>query len=1378
MVSAKFDTNTPDLFEWSAARSKPPSPLSELVSPSRLPELQGPTPICREIGIWESKSSHPHLASRNALDLQLHTGGSVARLTAQVLGARGHSPGKEFDRYIDSRYSDLPNIHDVEGYFELRKTIQQLYEVLVDAKKTGKKIALVNDFDADGFTSTALFKDFLRSAGIESEVFETRRSDLARGLTTALADRIVDADANILITFDIGTENGAQFAHAKERAAKREGEKAKLTTIVLDHHDVRADLASPADIFINLCRPGWELGGAIYATAGLSFLVSKWLSEIPAKDSPFRRVNIKNLLDLSFIGTVCDMMDLVGDNRLIARLGTKVLTNTTRPGLQSLIKLLKLSSPITAEHVGIFIGPCLNAAGRLNKIDIVIEFLTTRSHSRAEELAAALFKINKDRRELQATIKEEMKKGLTPETLAAPALVLFLEKYVENGIGVVGLVAGGFGEEYLIPSFVSARDSNGNFTGSARGIRDDLNVHAVYAAPDVRPLLISGGGHNAVGGHVIAPHNRDPLREGILKNVGEQTKGLPPIRTIDWDVQVHLSQLDYMAIKNLEKFIGPFGKANPAPRFLIRGLVVESVEMWRSEHTSLFVHHASSGSFAAASASAVLWHNPSHPALVPNAVVDVVCQAAIKPFRGAKSTVRLDLLAVMESDAATKEAAHVTFTDRRVMHQDALRLGDALQDIHILEQRAPLSEEEAKKLIVNPKLISPKKIRQVNRKKRPDGSDQETLEYSKAPEADEKVTASAEGFDIAKREAENPNSRVPSLAELMKRYDLSALEGESIKETAERMKLLQFFLKNIHTNLVFQSPTGSGKTYIFLLLVAAVMSVDASATPLRGRVLIVTPQVELTDQIKRDAAKVLKLSPVVEKFESESKDADLDLEKEQENRIEPIMSLSGDLSKVERIPLYPDTEVRAFVATPQVIHNDIVKDGLYSLAQFDLVVFDEAQHINGQSSMAQVAREAAPRTRIVACSAQPAGSPEALFELTHTLDNAVFVILEGDRKRVVEEIFEVEYDAKTEEALGHLRNLARVIAQDAFIAFKDIPEFKKKLHKTLVVGGGKVPGAYGVLALIEDLSTREFSDEAAKRGLFVLKDLYQALYLYEQLACHGKFAFLHAASKRLWNFRVESIANEKQPNLRWKRVSGSLELNNAFEVLSEGTPFHRLAFLSDGGDISVLLKSYERNKKAAFDQFIAEGQKFLVEREEPDSLKLAQLEENIENCLACMPTRQHLVFAELNIVTDFIEARLNHRLKEVAIGVREYDEHIPQRTQAFVALRFVGKGHITGEERKQNLQKLRNHQASILTATAAAAEGHHIPGLAFGHIFNPASNPRLAIQKAGRIGRAGSGVMAIYYTKGSLEELRHWRCKANIRRLNKMKKYKAELPLE
>ena len=449
----------------------------------------------------------------------------------------------------------------------LMKDVDKAVEILRTKIAENKKIRIIGDYDIDGVTATCILLKGLKRLGAQVDTCIPDRIKDGYGLHEQLIDQAAEDGIDTIVTCDNGIAAADEIADARRRG---------MTVVLTDHHDVpfrdnengREWFIPCADAVINpkqqacpypnknICGAvvAWKLIWALYEKAGVD------------------KSEILDFTELAAIATVGDVMDLQGENRIIVKHGLRQLSETTRPGLQALIRVNNLEgAEITAYHVGFVLGPCVNASGRLDTAARALALLCTEDWQEAAKLAGDLYDLNQSRKAMTEQGKEQAIEKIETEGLDKDqVLVVYLPECHES---LAGIIAGRIRELYHKPVFVLTKAENG-VKGSGRSIE----AYSMYEElVKCRDLLTQFGGHPMAAGLSMVEENIRQFRKKLNGNCTLSENDLIPKVMID--VPMPISYLTEAFTEEL-KVLEPFGKGNTKPLFAQKNLCVSKLRIF------------------------------------------------------------------------------------------------------------------------------------------------------------------------------------------------------------------------------------------------------------------------------------------------------------------------------------------------------------------------------------------------------------------------------------------------------------------------------------------------------------------------------------------------------------------------------------------------------------------------------------------------------------------------------------------------------------------------------------------------------------------------------------------------------------------------------
>ncbi|HVC32156.1 MAG TPA: single-stranded-DNA-specific exonuclease RecJ [Chloroflexota bacterium] len=431
--------------------------------------------------------------------------------------------------------------------------VEQAVARLVRARDRDETVAVYGDFDVDGVTSTVLLTSCLRLVGLRAEPFVPRRDVEGYGLNSLALERLRNDGATLVVAVDCGISGSREVARASELG---------LDVIVADHHHVPATLPNAAAV-INPKQPGCTYPFKELCAVAIAYKLAQALLEHLGVGA----ARADEWLDLVALGTVADVVPLVGENRTLVLRGLPGLNPPTRVGLRALARRAGLSAgKIDSRAIAFGLAPRLNAAGRLADAQISVRLLLAQTETEAEALAEQLDATNRERQRLT----DEAVVHARESVLGAPALPKLLLVASESyPAGVVGLVAARLVEEFWRPALV-AEIADGTARGSGRGV-DGFHIAAALAR--CGDLLLRHGGHARAAGFTLAVENLDTFRQRLQSIADQELSEEDLVPRLSVDAELHLNQFDARLTELLCR-LEPFGCGNPNPLFVSRGLRV------------------------------------------------------------------------------------------------------------------------------------------------------------------------------------------------------------------------------------------------------------------------------------------------------------------------------------------------------------------------------------------------------------------------------------------------------------------------------------------------------------------------------------------------------------------------------------------------------------------------------------------------------------------------------------------------------------------------------------------------------------------------------------------------------------------------------------
>ena len=459
----------------------------------------------------------------------------------------------EQTRFLSPDYER--DLHDPFLFRDMEKVVARLGK----AKQDGEKVGIFGDFDADGITSSVLFREAMIALGIEHEVYIPHKVREGHGLNIEAIKHFKDQGVKLVVTLDCGMMN-----HAEIKAALEKG----METIIIDHHHV-PEVLPQAFAIINPKLPNETYPFRDLCGAGTTFKVVTALFQ---RFLPERMGELKWLLDVAAIGTVADVMPLIGENRAIVKYGLLVLAKTKRIGLQELIAVGRIpmneEMPPTARLIAFHIAPRINAASRMAHGKLAHDLLMERDRVKARGLALELEAYNIARQKQSQEVTTLVK--TLAETKYQDKKFIFAVG-PEYPLGIVGLVAGRVAHELGKPTCILQTEGEVS-RGSFRSI-PGLNI--IEVLEQCGEMLEKFGGHEQAAGMTIRNDRLEDFYDRFNGLVEQALIGVETVPELMIDLALHPHDCSVELIHGLET-LQPFGEGNPEPVFALEEVLLSS----------------------------------------------------------------------------------------------------------------------------------------------------------------------------------------------------------------------------------------------------------------------------------------------------------------------------------------------------------------------------------------------------------------------------------------------------------------------------------------------------------------------------------------------------------------------------------------------------------------------------------------------------------------------------------------------------------------------------------------------------------------------------------------------------------------------------------
>lgn len=445
----------------------------------------------------------------------------------------------------------------------LLKDMDRAVDQVLQALRRGEKIRVIGDYDVDGICSSYILTKGFRLLGASADTAIPHRIHDGYGLNEHLIREAADDGVGMIVTCDNGIAAAPQIALAGELG---------IRVVVTDHHEVpfetdedgkRREILPPALAVIDPKREecGYPFPGICGATVAYKLILA--LAEKSGSQALAQALD--EFLELVALSTVCDVMELKDENRILVKEGIRRLKDTKNPGLKALMAVNDLKTDrLGAYHLGFVIGPCLNATGRLDTAARALELLMSGSRAEAMSAAEELRELNDSRKNLTAQGVELAEQYIAEHGIAGDkVMVIFLPQVHES---LAGIIAGRIRERYYRPVFLLTRGEEG-VKGSGRSVE---GYHMYRAMTQVKHLFTKFGGHAMAAGLSMREEDIEPLRRALNDGCGLTEEDLAPRVHIDVPMPLDCAGED---IADEMELLEPFGAGNPKPLFAQKDLI-------------------------------------------------------------------------------------------------------------------------------------------------------------------------------------------------------------------------------------------------------------------------------------------------------------------------------------------------------------------------------------------------------------------------------------------------------------------------------------------------------------------------------------------------------------------------------------------------------------------------------------------------------------------------------------------------------------------------------------------------------------------------------------------------------------------------------------
>lgn len=482
---------------------------------------------------------------------------NISPVTARIIRNRDIFSEEEVERFLNGSFLDMYPP-------ELMLDIEDAAAIIEEQLRGGKKMRVIGDYDVDGITAAHILTKGLHALSADVDTVIPHRIKDGYGLNDQLIEEAYTDGVKTIVTCDNGIAAAPQIALAAEK---------KITVVVTDHHEVpfveedgeRQEILPPAAAVVDPKRADCTYPFKSICGAVVAYKLVELLFRHSDLEPGEKQVLLDEFLQLAAVATVCDVMPLLDENRIIVKEGIKRIRQKPCPGLDALIKVNKIEpAKLSAYHLGFVIGPCLNATGRLDSAKRALELLGARDTKTAATLARELQEMNDSRKLMTQKGVDEAIAYVEQNRMAQDkVLVVFLPDCHES---LAGIIAGRIRERYGKPTFVLTRGEEG-VKGSGRSI-ESYNMYESMTA--CKEYFTKYGGHKMAAGLSMEEADIESLRKALNDSCNLTEEDFMPKVHIDVPMP-----LTYASRKLAEELavLEPFGTENPKPLFATKDVI-------------------------------------------------------------------------------------------------------------------------------------------------------------------------------------------------------------------------------------------------------------------------------------------------------------------------------------------------------------------------------------------------------------------------------------------------------------------------------------------------------------------------------------------------------------------------------------------------------------------------------------------------------------------------------------------------------------------------------------------------------------------------------------------------------------------------------------
>lgn len=479
---------------------------------------------------------------------------NVSDIIAKLINSRKVS-FEAVDSYISPQIKKL-----LPDPFTL-KDMDKAVERIVKAIENSETVGIFGDYDVDGATSSSVIFKFLSDAGLKNiHIFIPDRQNDGYGLTSDGLKKLMDKGCTLVISVDCGITAFDAVELANQM---------NLDIVIVDHHEAEVGIPSAVAV-VDPKRIDDSSGLNYLAACGVVFLVTVGLNKVLREKGYYLKNSIEepdlfSYLDLVALGTVCDVVPLIGVNRAFVSVGVRIMGKRQNIGLKVLCDISGVNTIPSVYHLGYVLGPRINAGGRVGNSNIAAQLLTTRNPMTADNLAQKLNNFNIERKDIEAKVLDQAFLKVAEEIKPEDNFIFVSGNNWHTG--VIGIIAGRLKERYNLPVCVATVNDEGVANGSGRSIPEIDLGSAIIKAKELG-ILSEGGGHSMAAGFTLNISKVDEFKDFLREYINSSTKLQKIIPVLNIDSVIDITGINNDLVKNLQ-LLEPFGTSNEEPRFAV-----------------------------------------------------------------------------------------------------------------------------------------------------------------------------------------------------------------------------------------------------------------------------------------------------------------------------------------------------------------------------------------------------------------------------------------------------------------------------------------------------------------------------------------------------------------------------------------------------------------------------------------------------------------------------------------------------------------------------------------------------------------------------------------------------------------------------------------